>query len=88
MWFMQLSTKLHNDLTDACCFKVAPSDQAPPKVAKKYVFWHFFEQNLALGKGQNLTLEKGQNLALGVQNLALQSGQNLALGGQNLALRR
>jgi len=55
---------------------------------KKYVFWHFFEQNLALGKGQNLTLEKGQNLALGVQNLALQSGQNLALGGQNLALRR
>ena len=31
----QRSLKMHNELTDACCYKVAPSDQAPPKVVCK-----------------------------------------------------
>ena len=31
----QRSLKYHNDLTDMCCYKVAPSDQAPPKVVCK-----------------------------------------------------
>ena len=31
----QLSMKLHNELTDSCCYKVAPSDQVPLKVVVK-----------------------------------------------------
>ena len=31
----QLSMKLHNDLMGSCCYKVAPSDQAPPEVVVK-----------------------------------------------------
>ena len=31
----QRSLKMHNELTDMCCYKVAPSDQAPPKVVCK-----------------------------------------------------
>ena len=32
---VQLSMKLHNKLMDSCCYKVAPSNQVPPKVVIK-----------------------------------------------------